>query len=302
MTAVNQSDSAAVISAVKSMQAAANVTITRGTEKEAMAVAIPSDMKLVSIKSTLDEYLQKPERHKGFSTHTTLNSIIRHANTFKTEGRSAVFASEADASLLAVYDYPTHDVTSFREHGALFSASYSRQWKVWTEASGEGMSQMEFANFIEENALDLINPPATTSTDGGDDGILTIARTLGTTIASASKILELARGVNINEDAKAKSHFDPGSGQVQIEYLTQHMDGAGQKLVVPGLFLVAIPVYEGEHSYRIVVRLRYRLSNGTVRWFVNLYQPEKCVEDAFGEICANMETATGLPVYRGKAE
>lgn len=299
---VNPSDAAAVASVVKSLAKPEIVSVSRGSDQSASFVSVPTDMKIESVKKFLDEYKQKPDRVAGTSSHDSLNSLIMHVNTFKETIRSAIFADEKEFSVTAMYDYHTPGDARFLEHRAVFAATTSRQWDAWTEAGTEGMNQAEFANFIETNALDLINPPTATTGNDGDEAILTIAKTLNTTIASASKVLELARGISLNEASKAKSHFDPGSGQVQIEYLTEHQDTGGKKLTVPGLFLIAIPVFEKEHAYRIVVRLRYRLSNGNVTWFVNMYQPEKCVEDAFGEICQVTAASTGLTVYRGRPE
>lgn len=297
----NDSNAAAIIAAVKSTQIATSVTIRRGSNDEAQTIAIPADMKLVSIKGSLDEYLQKPERAKGVAAHSELPSFIAHANSFKRDS-SAVFAVMGEAFMQVIYDYHSKDSTSFNEHRGAFKAAASRQWQTWLAQNGEAMGQADFATFIEDNALDLIDPPATDSIHHADSAILNVSKTLGSPIASASKIRELARGIAINEASSAKSFINPNTGEVQIEYAAEHNDSAGAKLKVPNLFLIAIPVYEGEHSYRVLVRLRYRLAGGRVSWFFSLYQPEQCVEDAFGEMCTKVATETGLPVYRGSPE
>ena len=296
----NQSDAAAIIDAVHKSADVKHVSVSRGSESSATAVAVPEGFKLESTKRFVDEFLQAPERVRGTSQHHTLNSFLSHVKEFTQAGRSSIFADIKSSTLRCIYDYHQTGKPSYNEHKAHFAAEASKQWKKWTGGNGDAMNQAEFANFIESNALDLIDAPDGSS--AGDDAILNIAKTLNTTIASASKIIELARGISINEDSKAKSHFDPGSGQVQLEYVTEHRDGAGKRLTVPGLFLIAIPVFEGEHPYRIVVRLRYRLKEGAVSWIFQLYQPEKCVEDAFNGLCEQAEITTGLKVYRGTAE
>ena len=300
----NNSENAALIETLKEHIQVKTFTAVNpglGDSDGVTLIAAPKGFELRSIKPYLDEYLTKPERIKGISYHTSLDSFLMHVQAFKDTQRSAVFADVDNSTLQCVYDYNSRDDARFCDHRAVYTAKVSKPWKRWTAGSGQPFNQAEFANFIENNALDLIDPPTDVGGEG-DAAILNIAKTLNTTLASASKVIELARGISIHEASTAKSNYSTGSGEVVLEYVTEHKDGTGAKLKVPGLFVIAIPVYEDGHSYRVVVRLRYRLKEGVVTWFYELYQPEKCVEDAFNELCTETQGDSLLPVYRGKPE
>ena len=296
---INESNAAAIIEAVERNQKTEIIPLKEGVC--VLATSSATGVTLNNVKPFIDQYLQRPERLKGCSTHQSLSSLLQHIVVFQKVD-SAVFADALSGTLRVIYDYHSAELTSFNEHKAVFTAKKSRQWERWISRNGNSFNQSEFAEFIEENALDLIDPPARTLENVNDAALLDIAKTLNFSIASASKVIELARGISINEASKAKSHFSPSSGEMTLEYVSEHVNASGKKLNVPGLFLIAIPVFEGEHPYRIVVRLRYRLKDGVVSWMFQLYQPEKCLEDAFNEICNQTAEISGLPVYRGTPE
>jgi hypothetical protein len=71
---------------------------------------------------------------------------------------------------------------------------------------------------------------------------------------------------------------------------------------VPGLFLIAIPVFKDGVVYRLPVRLRYRLKEGTVFWSYDIYRDDKAFKDAYDEICVQIEEETGSHVFVGQPE
>jgi uncharacterized protein YfdQ (DUF2303 family) len=279
-------------------------TLTKPKADEMTIMVRPEGMAVESIKQYLDEYLTAPERIKGNANHDTLESFLLHVNTFKEADRSAIYADQGGGVLQCVYDYHKLNDPKFCDHKAYYNAKKSKQWNIWTGNNGNVMGQGEFAAFIENNALDLIDPPGGDGYDYtlADNAILKIGQTLNTSLASASKVIELSRSFQVHERATATAAHNPSTGELTVEYVTEHKDASGGKLKVPGLFVIAIPVYEEGHNYRVVVRLRYRLKEGKMLWFYELYQPEKCIEDAFNEICKEAGETSGLTVYRGKPE
>ena len=251
---------------------------------------------LRSIKSLRDEYRKRPERTSGTSAHDTVESFIEHVKTFKKDN-SVIFASREKLSLTALYDYHTASQPDNLGHAAKFAPQKSRQLKTWLAGDGKPMSQAEFAAFIENNILDLTDAPA------GDVPIyIDIAAKLATTIASPSKLLELARGLSIHESSTAKSHVNPSTGEVILEYTTAHADGKGEKLKIPGLFMIAVPVFEGGPLYRVLVRLRYRLEAGKVRWWFDIYQIDASIDSAFEDTITKIVSETEVTLYRGASE
>lgn len=264
-------------------------------------LVVPNTKKIESLKKTIDEYRAVPERIKGSAKIVTIDSLIDHANKFKGE-TSALFANDEDCAITASYDYHGAGKPSFCTHEAVFKAQLSTQWQAWSTMNGERMNQTNFAEFIENNALDLIDAPAAESMDAGDIMVLNIAKTLGFTIGTPADIVKLARGIAINESAKAKSIVNTSTGETQIQYESEHSDAGGQRLAVPNLFLIGAPVFEGDAFYKIVVRLRYRLQGGQVSWFYEIYRAERLLDHAFTEICKIAQSKTSLPLYMGTPE
>ena len=66
--------------------------------------------------------------------------------------------------------------------------------------------------------------------------------------------------------------------------------------------MLGIPVFEMGERVRVVVRLRYRIANQSVKWFYDLYRPDEVFDRAFESACAEAQEKTGLPLYIGRAE
>lgn len=253
-----------------------------------------SGISLASTKALVDEWRTVPERIKGMAQHTHVESFIDHLTEFK-DVNSVVYADRSNLKLLAYYDYHAATEPNNLSHKSRFAPRKSRQLEIWEKGHGIQLMQGDFANFIENNILDLAD-------GSGHSTITDIAKQLNTTVASPSRILELARGLSIHESANAKSHVNTATGEVTLEYITTHSDTEGKKLKLPGLFVIGIPVFEGGALYRIMVRLRYRLQEGKVRWWYELYQLDAAIDDAFEEIIEKVVDTTKIKLYRGHAE
>jgi uncharacterized protein YfdQ (DUF2303 family) len=265
-------------------------------------MAVPKGFHLQSVKPFLDEYLLTPERIRGTSAHTTLGSWLKHYAAFKDEG-TAVFANGlmSDPKITAVYNYNlASDNPRFGDHRAVFNCTLSDEWNAWSRHGGSALSQHEFAAFIEDNIGDIQGKPDLT--DEANAVLKDVSSMLGYAYAGQADMLQLSRGIEINESAKAKTGANLRSGERTLEYITEHKDGNGEKLAVPGLFLIAIPVFKDGVIYRLPVRLRYRLKDGTVLWSYDIYRDDKAFKDAYDEICAQIATQTGAAVFVGQPE
>ena len=260
-----------------------------------------SGVRLTSAKFFADEYRLTPAQIKGTSTHTTVESFTDHIKTFNNVD-SVFFASRSDLTLRAIYDYHAKEQPNNLQHRAVFAPKKSRQLNTWINSNKSPFNQAAFANFIEDNVLDVCDPPTASQRREGDETHIQVAKTLNTVVASPSKLLELARCIAIHESSTAKNFVKTDSNEVMLEYTTAHQDANGNRLSVPGLFLIGVPIFEGGDLYRILVRLRYRLNEGKVTWWYELHQYENSIDDAFEEIVSAVRTETGLTLYHGSSE
>ena len=79
-------------------------------------------------------------------------------------------------------------------------------------------------------------------------------------------------------------------------------DADGKPLKVPGAFLLGIPVFRGGDAYQLPVRLRYRVVQGSVQWSYELHQPQRILDHALAEACAEVTERCSLDVLDGVPE
>ena len=269
-------------------------------------LAVPKGYEVRSIKPLMDEYLDRPERRKGTAKLDDLPSFIAHANRFKATN-SAVFArrDENSPSLTSVIDYhPEGEENAdarFGQHRGHYAFPLSEPWRAWADKDGDAMTQRDFAAFIEDRIMDVLPPPK----DGrAEAGALTLdlLDMLGGEIAGPTRLLEVARGLRMTETAEVANAQNLASGEVEIVYRTTHQNAQGQPLKVPNLFVVGMPVFDGDAAYKMPVKLYYRRQEGRIVWSFRRYRPDLVFFDAFDRAVAKVKADTGLPVFVGAPE
>jgi uncharacterized protein YfdQ (DUF2303 family) len=266
--------------------------------------AVPRGTELKSIKPLLDEYRTAPERRRGTAQLGDLASFIAHVGRFK-DADSALFAQRdpAKPSLTGVLNYHlagpiASAAPRFGDHRAFYAFPLSREWKAWREKQGAPMAQGDFAAFLEDRIVDVIEPPNAETTP--EDALLHLRAKIGGVFAGPAKLLDLSRGLNAEQ--RVIGNVTLASGEATISFAEEHRDAAGDPIRVPSLFVIGIPIFDRGTVYRLAVRLRYRVKGGQVIWFYELYQADRAFDDAIGEAAASAQAETGLPLYYGTPE
>lgn len=163
-----------------------------------------------------------------------------------------------------------------RDHRAVLALRTTPEWAAWTAASGQLFDQEEFANFLEDHALDVRNP-------------------------TASELLEVATSIQATTGASVKSAIRLESGEVQVAYEEQIAASAGRsgQLKIPTRISLGLAPFDGVDAYKVDARFRYRVGNGRLRLGVVLDRPEDVLRAAFGDIVTQVQAATGLSVLYG---
>ena len=251
--------------------------------------------------SLFDEYRAQPVRRTGTAVLTELDSLIAHVNRFK-DADTALFANDnrSSPSITAVIDYHRAGADSeprFGQHRAKFAFPLSDEWKAWTGANKKTMRMIEFAAFLEDRIIDVL--------EGGEELPADMARfvkAIGGNIASPTRLMEIAVGLKVNEKSAVGETVNLSSGEGEISFVSQHTDGSGKPLKVPNLFLVGVPVFKGGPAYRIAVRLRYRKADGGLMFWYEMWREDRIFDDAFSEAVTKARDETGLPVFMGAPE
>ncbi|MEN6306006.1 MAG: DUF2303 family protein [Armatimonadia bacterium] len=206
-------------------------------------------------------------------------SFIAYVNRFKllsrigeeTEEKTTVFADPVKYALRGIIDYHSGTAPDRAAHVVNYEVPFSEQWSRWRGIDGKLMSQIEFAEFVEENVQDIVEPPA-------------------------AGFLDLVVGLH----AKKKVAFESGvrlqDGSHQLTYAEEiEAKGRGQMLV-PSEFAIGIPVFFGGEAYKVRAFLRYRIDEGRLVFAVKLHRRLFTEQTAFGDICASVGDGVDLPV------
>lgn len=278
--------------------------------------SVPAGRKLESVKKFLDEYRTRPERRIGSASLQDLASFIAWVNRHKDAGSvMRCEMSRTEPKLLAIIDYHEEGSGSLtgddgKARHKAFTATYSmpldQRWKDWTGISGKALSQKEFATFLEDHILDLVG--ANNSIDGNGDLVSNlppeVARFLalnGGKCAEPADVVQLSKGLEIYSDTKVQERVNLQSGETSFTFEEKHR-GAPDAVVVPQLFLVAIPVFNlSDTIYRVPVRLRYRLKDGLLLWSPTLWMADEVFDKAVRDAATQARDETDLPLFYGTA-
>jgi uncharacterized protein YfdQ (DUF2303 family) len=272
------------------------------TEKSIREEPIPvvgrwsgGQLHLESLKNLLADWRDAPERIEGRAKADTLGSFVDLVNRHKNDD-SAVFGNLGTRpAFTAVIDYHTVDHSpKFGRHRIVYEFPLSPEWIAWQVMNGKPMSQSDWAAFIEEHIADLSSPYDAEKSQ--------YEPLFQTTIASPSDLITMSRGMQIAVDARVKEVRNLQSGEAEIVYEEVHKDGSGQKLVVPGLFVLNLPLFVGSQPTRLVARLRYRRQDSKITWFYQLYRADLVLRAELQNAFDQVGTETGLPTFEAAPE
>jgi len=274
------------------------------------ALAVRSGNSVVPLSPTIfDPYRDEPRFRSGTATMLSLDSLIAHVLRFKDD-ESVVFADDSreKPSITAVLDY--HPAggqlqgapARFGKHRSTYAFPLSDEWKAWKEKDAEPMAMADFAAFLENRIIDvLFQIPGE---DSLPEDVQKLVNTLGgsDTVATPNKLMELARGLQVNESAVVQEAVNLSTGEGVVRFQASHTDEAGAPLKVPSLFLIGIPVFNNGPLYRIAARLRYRKNGGRITFWYELWRTDRTFDHAFNEAVERVRVETELPVLIGKPE
>jgi uncharacterized protein YfdQ (DUF2303 family) len=221
----------------------------------------------------LEKFLNAPLRQRADVTATDFASFCAYVSRFKNEN-TMIFA---DAAIVAIIDYhaPNGDA-GFREHRVTYQTPKSLEWQKWQQMNTKRMGQESFAQFIEDNQVDIAFPVG-------------------------AEILEVSRSLSAHKAVEFVSSISLADGSRQLTF-NEKVDEAVTRgnIKVPEEFVLGIPVHFGGQKYDVRARLRYRIEQGKLSMWYDLYRPEYIEVDAFRVLTAKIVEATGVPLLLGK--
>ena len=249
--------------------------------------------KLVS-QAGVQQYiaLQEPPRPwyvDGTVELFSAESLVKYFNKFKTP-HSVIFADPVEQSLTAIIDYhkapgsagggdgervPASPEADRTKHRARLSVKYSDQWLRWRAIDGKTLSQMEFAEFIEENYMEVVAP-------------------------AHADLLECVTTLSAKNDVTFSSGVKLQNGEIQFQYV-EKIDGKGRGgLTVPSEIVLRLPLHLEGPVQEVRCLLRYRIINqGQLTFIVKIVRREIIEREAFIAVVRDVTEKTAVAPYIG---
>ncbi len=267
------------------------------TNEQIVLSVVPDNMTARDVTAELDKRLPAPRRRTGTIVVKAMAAFIAMTNRHKSEATVVYCDDGQKPTFTAVMNdhRPDADGTpGYRDHRVLYAPELSPEWQAWTGRDSKLQDSSSFAEFLEERALDLVDPaaqiPASTQK---------VIDALGVSVAAPATVRGLARDITIHVRSTVKEARNLQSGEAQIVFDTQHTDSSGNKLTIPGAFLVAIPIYRGELPFLFVARLRYRVKDGQVLWAFQLAQTDLAKREVMAEMITTIREETECLTIEG---
>lgn len=250
---------------------------------EVFGVLVPPDAEHRLVD--LERYLAYPHRKRG---HVVVHEPVSLADYVRRHATAstALYADVRDGTVTAVLNDhqpesgPDESVgeAGWGDHRAVLDLRPSHEWKVWTNLDGKGMGQTAFAEHLEDNYLDIVDPDHAT-------------------------MLEIAQSIEATSSGNFKSRQRLQDGQVALRYEETVDARAGTKgdLTIPETFTVALRVWEGLDPVELTCRLRYRIRDGQLSIGYKLERLDDIKDKAFAQVVDTVEQHTDHTCLRGAA-
>lgn len=240
---------------------------------------LPPGYKLEDITGAIEAAEPNPNRKKGKVLLNDVASFTQYLTKHAVPASCNIYADPDNRTLVGVLnDHTEEDYTAgWRDHRAVYTAEYSREFALWLAQDGVKMEQEDFAVFLEDNIADVVEP-------------------------SGEALLQVALTLQAKTEVNFKSHRRLDNGQVQFGYSenTSSTAGADGSLEIPREFTIGLRVFKhAPEGYRIKARLKYRLGAGKLKFWYELDRPANVVEDAFKGYVIGAQ-ASGFTVLMGK--
>jgi uncharacterized protein YfdQ (DUF2303 family) len=209
---------------------------------------VPDDFRLES----LERFQDCPNRIQAHPKFRTVESLCGYVNRFSTQ-ETVAFSSPGAFEVTVNIDYH-NALPAHCDHTAGFKAIFDHRYSKWREIDGRWLSQKDAGIFLEERASDLQKPdPATMM-----DVIMSF---------EALKRVEFKQSTRLHDGSR--------------QFLYQEENEARGSLQLPEQVVLRTPVFEGEESDDIVVRIRFDIQDGKLRFKFDISEREILEKLAF---------------------
>lgn len=279
-------------------------TLTGGLIDNVDIIAVPRDYDLKSLQAFMEPLLPRPPRRKGISNHTAPISLINHMTRYKSD-TTVLFVNQEIEKVTAVYNYNPEggdaEDALYGDHAACLSLKRSDELKEWRAFCAEPVSAEALAFFLEKRGVDLIAEDDAPPTHKAR---LDRIKLIGGLIATPHQVISTIPALKIMETSEVQNAKNIATGECSLVYKSDHtaMNAGGEKITIPGWFLIAVPIYRNGPLDLIPVRLRYRKKQSAIFWSLDLIDIEKYIAQSFEQFVETIAKEFNVPLFYGEQE
>jgi uncharacterized protein YfdQ (DUF2303 family) len=262
------SDAAQIIATA---QAGCEPTVLDPTEIYTAVLPIGAVLNVLDLENKLD----KPNRKRGSYVFWDAPSFAGYVNRHKSDA-TELFLDDRAPVLVGFLNGDSTTEAGWGDHAARLEFRRTDAWVRWLGLNEKFVGQAEFAEHIERNLVDIVEPK------GAD-------------------LLELAQTFQATTSAEFRSQKRLANGQRQFLY-SENIEGKGGsngQIEIPETFSLAIAAFEGGEEYPVKARLRFRLHAGDLRLGYVLDNPRDVERRAVADVAQAAASAIGLPALFG---
>ena len=231
---------------------------------------------------SLEKHFITPHRERGTAKLQNAVSFIEYVIGSKTDQTKLFYTADSNAAkFTAVFNghAPAMQPTpGWHDHIATLTTLHSEEWKRWHAHNGQPFTQEKFAEFIELNRLDIIEP-------------------------SAARMLEIANTFQAKKEVSFNRAIRQQTGEQKLEYTenTVGTAGAAGSITLPDTFTIAVPVFVDTVRDTVQAYFRYRIGNeGKLSISYQLITPHVVLDAAIKALVKEIAECTALYPFRGE--
>lgn len=201
----------------------------------------------------LEQFQNAPDRIEANHRFVDVASLAAYLSRFQTSA-TMICADYEAAEVSAKIDGDEPDAPSHKTHDARFEALQSDVLKAWLKVSSKAMSQVEFGLFLEERAVDVIQP-------------------------DAADVMDMVMTFDATKKVSFKSSQRLHDGQRQFQYVEENETRGA--VTLPDHFIILAPVFHGMEPQRIKFMVRFRIEDGKLRFQIDMHDRDRVLREAF---------------------
>lgn len=233
------------------------------------------------VVTDLENHLDAPLRARGTAAVHDPGDFARYVKRMGDVNpeHASVWADIDRGTVTAVLDDHANNIQpGWRSHTVRLALQGDPDWTAWNQYDNKLLSQVLFAEFLEQQMHTIIRPAAAD-------------------IYEVATSLQAKRAITFASSARTKN------GDIQFTYDEQTKATAGQKgqVEIPDEFVLRLAPFAYTAPVELTAKLRYRIEDGALKIGYKLLRPQEVRRDAFSAIVGEIRGQLGesLPVFLG---